>query len=434
MTDGAGAQVTGWAARLGTPGGRDLTRLAADALGTGLLAATLLTTRTGRAWVWALLGAGFACWLVFVAAETRYPRAAMTALAGCTLLAAVASGTGEGQAMLYIGLIIFAASPVPRTRVITGLAAADMAVAAVSGALGGQSAANILLTIGGLLVVGLVGLTRRQHVVQARQTERLLEQTRRAQQEHARAAALDERTRIAREMHDVLAHSLGALGVQLEVAEALLDEDDPAARSRARDRVRRARRLAVDGLAEARRAVAALRDDVPSPPEALRELAEGFRRDHRAPIACRVVGTPRPLPPEAAVSLIRTAREALTNAARHAPGAAVTVVLAYRESTVALTVHNAAPAAPPESTASRGFGLTGMRERLALAGGTLSAGRVPPAPDRPARPGGPASETATGTAQVDTRIDTHVDRHVDTRVDMGTGMGTGWVVRAEVPG
>jgi len=63
------------------------------------------------------------------------------------------------------------------------------------------------------------GLNRRQYEVQARQTEQLLEQTRLAQNEHARAAALEERGRIARDLHDVLAHSLGALSVQLEVAE-----------------------------------------------------------------------------------------------------------------------------------------------------------------------------------------------------------------------
>src|SRR5438067_2045253 len=82
-----------------------------------------------------------------------------------------------------------------------------------------------------------------------------LGRTGRANRGQARAAALDERARIAREIHDVLAHSLGALAVQLDVAEALLD--DGAERAQVREHVSRARGLTVDGLAEARRAIAA---------------------------------------------------------------------------------------------------------------------------------------------------------------------------------
>ncbi|HEY3686164.1 MAG TPA: sensor histidine kinase [Streptosporangiaceae bacterium] len=369
-----GARVSGWAARLQPVDGRTFSAWAVNAVGTGILAATLLTTRTNLPWVWAVLAAGLAGWLVFVVCERRAPRVAMAALVGCALLAASAAGPGDGSGIMIVGVLLFASSAVPPVRLIAALLAATIAVATISGLTWRQPATTILLTVGSLLVVGLVGLNRRQHAVQARQTELLLEQTRRAQHERARAAALDERARIAREMHDVLAHSLGALGMQLEVAEALLDRDDPDAREQAAERVRRSRRLAVDGLAEARRAVAALRGDVPPVPDALRELADAFRRDHHAPIACRVTGETRPLPPAAADSLVRGAREALTNAARHAPGAAVTILLDYRPDTVALTVRNDRTPGAPDPTPNGGFGLPGMRERVALAGGTLTAG------------------------------------------------------------
>lgn len=349
----------------------------ANAVGTGILAGSLLYTRTEQTPHPGLLGTGLVCWLVFVALERRRPVSAVTALAACSVLAAATPEAGDGTGMLFVSVMAFSASLVPVVAVIVGLVAADIALVVTIGLLSGASTANIAFNAAGLLVVSLIAWNRRQHAVQARQTEELLEQTRRAQHEHARAAALDERARIAREMHDVLAHSLGALGIQLEVAEALLDRDDTESREKARTRVRRARRLAVDGLAEARRAVTALRDDVPSVPDALDELADGFRGDHGTPVTCAVTGTSRPVPPEAAVSLVRIAREALTNAARHAPGAAVTVTLVYEAESVRLTVRNAAgaPVTAVNGT-TPGFGLAGMRERIALAGGTLAAGRT----------------------------------------------------------
>nr|WP_184843620.1 histidine kinase [Kribbella solani] len=207
------------------------------------------------------------------------------------------------------------------------------------------------------------GLNRRQYEVQARQTEQLLEQTRLAQSEHARAATLEERGRIARDLHDVLAHSLGALSVQLEVAEALLEERGDTAG--ALDRVRRSRRLAVQGLTEARNAVAALRADaVPELPQAIAALAEQHEKDHGTAVHFTNTGAVKQLDSGATVALLNAAREALTNAAKHAPGQPVAVEL----DGVRLSVRNKGP------TNGEGFGLAGMRERLALIGGTLTAG------------------------------------------------------------
>jgi signal transduction histidine kinase len=235
-----------------------------------------------------------------------------------------------------------------------------------------------MLTQPGLVVIlVLFSLHRREYRLRAEQTALLLEQASRAHRAQARAAALAERARIARELHDVLAHSLGALGVQLEVAEAQLTEEGDRAGAAAR--IRRARRLAGDGLVEARAAVAALRADVPPLPEALAELVAGHRADHPAPVTLHTEGGPRALPSGAEVSLLRVAREALTNAARHAPGRPVSVLLDYRGPGVRLTVDNPLP--PPTvagcvdtAPGSGGHGLTGARERIALVGGDLTAG------------------------------------------------------------
>ncbi|WP_280264982.1 sensor histidine kinase [Nocardia wallacei] len=345
-------------------------------VGTLLLGVNVVFNHSGPipAWFRAALGTAYACWVVSAVCGRRRPRLALAAVVACTMIAAAVSGPAPDTSaviLLFVGASVVAEHLVPRTTVIVGVFAATAAATALSVVLAGRTPAVLAAYSGILVIVLLLGLYRRQYRIRVRQTEELLAQTRRAQHEHARAAALDERARIAREMHDVLAHSLGALSVQLEVAEALLSEKaDPEG---ALERVRQSRRLAVEGLAEARGAVAALRSDVPPLPEAVRELTAVFRRDHHLEAECRVEGVPRAVSPAAAVSLLRAAREALTNAGRHAAGRPVAVTLEFLSGRVRLSVRNPLP-----GTATRldhaGYGLTGMRERIALVGGTLSAG------------------------------------------------------------
>jgi signal transduction histidine kinase len=228
-----------------------------------------------------------------------------------------------------------------------------------------------------LLGAALVGLTRRQYVAQVRVAEALLEQTRRTESVTRRAAALDERTRIAREIHDVLAHALGGLTVQLEAAELLLSERGDVEGALAR--IRACRRTAREGLEEARRAVAALRSDTPPLGESLTGLLESHREQGDQG-ELLVEGVARALAPEAALALMRTVQEALTNARRHAPGSAVRVRLIYEETSTRVIVTNDAATRSPSPVgpgSTGGYGLTGMRERLELAGGRLLAGPGP---------------------------------------------------------
>jgi len=225
-----------------------------------------------------------------------------------------------------------------------------------------------------LLGSGLAGLSRRQYVAQTRAAEALVAQTRRTEAASRRAATLDERTRIAREIHDVLAHALGGLAVQLEAAELLLSERGDV--DQALERIRGCRRTAREGLEEARRAVAALRSDTSPLPQSLAELVASHREQgNRGELA--VEGPERALSPETSLALMRTAQEALTNARRHAPGSAVHVRLIYDRNSTSVIVTNDPAALKPSAVGAGGYGLTGMRERLELAGGRLAAGPSP---------------------------------------------------------
>ncbi|MBP2704786.1 hypothetical protein JOL79_13280 [Microbispora sp. RL4-1S] len=198
-------------------------------------------------------------------------------------------------------------------------------------------------------------------------------QRRQARSAEAREAVLAERARIAREIHDILAHSLSAQIVHLEGARLLLRADRA---QEALDRVDRARDLAKSGLEEARRAVAALRGDVPPLTEALKALAEEFRIATGHDCEVVVDGVERGLSPETALAVFRTAQEAVTNVGRHAPGAPATVRLTFLDGGCELEVGNPAGDSPetPAEGSGGGYGLVGMRERAELLGGTLEAG------------------------------------------------------------
>jgi signal transduction histidine kinase len=109
----------------------------------------------------------------------------------------------------------------------------------------------------------------------------------------------------------------------------------------------------------------------------LRKLTDDFRADGDAVIDLELIGEPRPVGAEAALTAYRTAQEALTNARKHAPGEPVTVGLTFASAHLEVRVVNPLPAADgagPLAHAGAGYGLTGLRERAALAGGTLTAG------------------------------------------------------------
>jgi signal transduction histidine kinase len=249
-----------------------------------------------------------------------------------------------------------------------------LGVAYVLGHLGIDDSAIWLLTGPVVVVLSLLAGSIR------RQNDMLTAEAQIAREEHARSAALDERARIAREIHDVLAHSLAALSVQLETADALIESGRA---EQAHASVRRAGQLAKEGLAETRRAIGALRGDTLPLPELLSTMASGYQMDTGAAATVDVTGETRALRPDVSLTLYRTAQEAITNARKHAPGATVAIRLGYQPDDVALTVTNGAAhdAERPLADAGGGYGLTGLRERAELAGGSFSAGPVSTGPD-----------------------------------------------------
>jgi signal transduction histidine kinase len=225
------------------------------------------------------------------------------------------------------------------------------------------------LAILGALTMGAIA--RRNRAGRLEQMELALAREQAALEEHKKAAALAERARIAREVHDVLAHSLSALSLNLQGARLMLAREN--ASDEAQEQIQRAQRLAVEGLAEARRAVAALREDPVPAARAIADLVTSSRLESGTTTDFTVDGTPRELPGPAEDALYRTAQEALSNTRKHAAGAPVSVVLAYRDDSTELTVtdhQGHRPAGQPTG----GYGLTGMRERAELIGGRLCTG------------------------------------------------------------
>lgn len=289
-------------------------------------------------------------------------------------LALLAGAGGAVGGFAPVGIAFPAVAVIAAATVVGALPTAAVAV------IGGAAVTSTVLAVGSphaiiaeaLLAIAaalLGGASRRQYQDRAAQAEQLLAERTRADAERDRAAALAERNRIGREVHDVLAHSLGALSVQLDAADALLETGGDTAK--ARELVQRARRNAIEGLTETRNAVRALRDDAVALAEQLAALAAAEDAQLTS------VGVQRSLPRDAEHALYRAAQEGVSNARKHAPGAPVTLRLEYGPSATVLTVANGPcpdrnPTSPLHTTGA-GLGLRGMRERIESVGGQVRA-------------------------------------------------------------
>jgi signal transduction histidine kinase len=314
---------------------------------------------------------------------------------------------GPGYLVIFVVLLGLGMRLAPPTAFVTGLVvfAAANASALLSAKL---SAGNLVSEDVGAAFLFAVGVfTRSTRVAQAKaraaqdRAEELLVKLRTSQAAQAEAIALTERARLAREVHDILAHSLAGLVLALDTAELLgrrasagrldtgrldtgrLNTGEQSAGQRTLDgileQVARAQRLAREGLADTRRAISALRGDELPGPALLDRLVRGTSEATGIRAALTVTGDQRPLSPEVGLALYRTAQEALINTAKYAGAdAAAELRLSYGSRDVELEIRDArspdvAPPGPAGLTFG-GYGLTGMRERAELLGGTLTAG------------------------------------------------------------
>ncbi len=330
---------------------------------------------TGRPLVVALAAAAFVAGVFGRNATAQRPiRPPHAVFVGVMLVSSVTlvsvQLSGPGAVAVLVAVLCLATGLLP-VRVAVPVLIAAFVVLEMVASIAGQSFGDLAFLAGFAVLFGLMYLAFRLAESQ-RETKRLLAELTASQAAQAEAAGLAERQRLAREMHDVLAHSLSGLLLQLEGARMLVAGDPADPRLPAV--IDRAHHLARTGLEEARGAIGTLRDDDLPGPERLAGLATRFARDQGLPCDFEVSGEPRPLGSEARLALYRVAQEALTNVARHATPSRVSLRLAYEPSATRLTVEDIGPAPGPSPDKSHGYGLTGMRERAELLGGTLTAG------------------------------------------------------------
>lgn len=264
-----------------------------------------------------------------------------------------------------------AAARLPR-RAGLAVTACTMAVLALASLLGAhRPLVQVVISELGVVAFYRVGDYASRLRARSEEAEGLLAELRETRAAQVQAATLAERQRLAREMHDVLAHSLSGLVLHLEGARMLATHESVT--PRLADAIRRAHHLAETGLGEARQAIGMLRDDDLPGPELLPALVAGF--EHDTGVTCRftISGSPVELASQIRLTVYRVAQESLTNIRKHAHPDAVSLSLCYAPTGISLTVEDIDSSVRDSAPDDHGYGITGMRERAELLGGTLNA-------------------------------------------------------------
>ncbi|GAA2538960.1 MULTISPECIES: sensor histidine kinase [Streptomyces] len=308
-----------------------------------------------------------------------------------------------------------------RTRVsVEALALTALVTYAVQGLIGGRNylpTGQLAVTLFAVVVVLGTALRGRREA-----RAELVQQTTLTAEERARRTLLEERSRIARELHDVVAHHMSVISIQAQVAPHLVQ--DPT--DELKENLAGIRQNAVEALTELRRVLDVLRSEHPAADERedvsgtsgtaphapqptldrLRALVENTRAAGLT-VTTGITGERRPLPPGVELSAYRIVQEALSNVLRHAPGATAHVALAYHPHELRVEVVNTRPTREAPPSPGAGHGLLGMRERAVMLGGDLTArpwaggykvsARLPVG-SRPGAAAGPTLHSKDGTA------------------------------------
>jgi signal transduction histidine kinase len=292
-------------------------------------------------------------------------------------------GYPAGPALLTVLVSIYTAAS--RDRRIRALALGAIAAVALGGARMlftdqtlGEVAGKAFGWIGAALFLGWAVANRRAFVAEIRDRAERAERTR---EQEARRRVDEERLRIARELHDVLAHGISTINVQAGVA-AHLHERQP---ERAAEALETIKRLSKEALAELRAVVHVLRavdgPDSRQPAAGLAQLDGLIARVERAglEVRVRIEGQARPVPVSVDLAAYRIAQEALTNVIRHAGAASASLAVRYAERELVIDVRDDGGGQPSRngSADGAGYGLVGMRERAELLGGRFQAGPHP---------------------------------------------------------
>jgi signal transduction histidine kinase len=333
----------------------------------GLLLALTITTslKRGEPAVAAVLGGVETLPLLF---RRRWPLE-VTAVVTVVAITIVAFDYVLFPFQLAVAIYTLAASSRTRGAVLTAAASiAGTAIAlAASGNAFGDSAARVVF----LVAAWLLGDSIRSRRAYVREIEEKAERLERERLTEARRAAAEEQARIARELHDVIAHALSVIVVQAGAADDVFEVDPKLAR----EPIRAIDTAARTALADLRRVLGLLEHDASYAPQpglaGLDELVDRVRATGLQ-VALQVEGVPRRLPAAVDLSAYRIVQEALTNTLKHAQAEHVHVHVRYGD-TLLLEVRDDGRAAA-NGDAGNGSGLIGMRERVALLGGTIEAG------------------------------------------------------------
>jgi signal transduction histidine kinase len=347
------------------------------------VATSLPTGGSGRS-SWEVLLAVLAWLPLLVRKRWPLPVAAAVVLVDSVHIA-VAGHHGTTTVPVATMLAIFTVSDMRPPRIAWGTAALAGAIQATVAARTRPNVGADLLYLNWTLVAAAVGQLvqeRRERVAAAEQRAEAAERSKHVEAQRQVSA---ERMRIARELHDVLAHHITVVNAQAGVAQYLLHSNPDAAEQALQGIADNSR----DALNELRATLGLLRSDgdeaaldarEPAPrADRLPDLIDGFVAAGM-PLTASIQGTPRPLDAAADLALYRISQEALTNASKHAPGSSVQLSLDWTDTGATLTVRNSTA---PQGITNRparlagegtGHGLIGMRERAAVAGGSLIAG------------------------------------------------------------